>query len=695
MPNPVGPSGSTNVAPILSSDVPEPTSYSGRNLITLDLLDLGGTRLEEWFVGNPQQGTGAFRPPPRTPIDDLRETPETVIREALITGDAKIFPNIKAPAATHAGLFYTQSAVQRNPALSLDTATTAVLARALQTNVVQPKLDVLTEPTPGPTPGVAPTGQTSLPDPVRGSILAAPALADKGIRPSITETDIAHITAQLKQPGAGKRLDVRRSLWGEYVFDFLPEPSFPDKPGRVLPQLVLVEEYRLSSYLGNYGAGRTLNTFTLLPGEKTTISLKTFRKSATDTKSASSVLDSFSKESADDFETSLQREQSNKQAYQQSFEYHAEAEASVSWGFGSAKVSGGVKGGTSSQREEMAKSASSALQKHAAKASSKREVQVNTSTEVREESGEETAITRQLENINVSRVLNFVFRQLNQEYYTFLHLVDVRVAFWNGFSESVEEVPLSQLDTLLEKYINPEMVDGKTRRERVRELIVDQLQTIFDYKDDPVQLVEERKIADHDSYLRVRKMVSEYEDPATHFKVAVPGVILKVDKTVMRTDGVIVDALLGQGEALDGYSQGLQQTAVQQRQLENEQRQVQEDREKLAQKIVTDQAVTKAEIYRQVFASVAALPGDGAVRVNRFAGFPTIQRNSQGEPVRIFQHSINLLDTNRHLAEDGDFSATTEQACRDFQRIVGLVVDGVCGPSTWSALDTALDRAGL
>src|SRR3712207_8730267 len=33
-------------------------------------------------------------------------------------------------------------------------------------------------------------------------------------------------------------------------------------------------------------------------------------------------------------------------------------------------------------------------------------------------------------SINVSRTLNFVFRQMNQEFITVLHLVDVRVAFF-------------------------------------------------------------------------------------------------------------------------------------------------------------------------------------------------------------------------------------------------------------------------
>lgn len=421
-------------------------------------------------------------------------------------------------------------------------------------------------------------------------------LADQGERPHLADLDIEQIAAQIK---ARKRLNVFRTLWGEYAYSFLPEPA------KAHPQIVIMETYRLSSFLGQYGAGRTLNTFSLLPGEKTTISVKTFRKSESDSKSASSVLDSFTKESADDFENSLQQEKSDKKASQESFEYHAEAEANVSWGFGSAKVSGGVKGGTASQREEFSKNVSNAVSKHASKASSKRDVQVNTSSEVKEESGEETSITRQLENINVGRTLNVIFRQLNQEHITLLHLVDIRVAFWNGYSESVEEVPLPKLDGLIEKYIQPD------RRDEIRDLILDQLKIVYDYNDELVDppVVEEKPVADGDSYWRFRRdLISTYADE-TGNEIIVPGVILSTNKIVMRTEGVMVDAILGQGNALDDYSAGLQNAVVEQRALANAEVQARLDREALARAIAEDASATKAEAFERVFRQSIVLPG--------------------------------------------------------------------------------------
>jgi len=224
--------------------------------------------------------------------------------------------------------------------------------------------------------------------------------------------------------------------------------SFPT-PTIIRPHLFLIEEYRLSSFLGDYGTGRTLNTFTLLPGEKMKISIRTYKKKEIDAKNSSSVLDSVTDESSKDFESTLGTEQSDKEGYQKAFSYEINAKGHAQWGFNSIDLSAGIKGGTNSTREEFAKNVSNATQKNTSKASAKRDVQVNTSYEEKDEAGQETSVEREIQNINVSRTLNFVFRQMNQKFITLLHLVDARVAFWDGdpnpnTSEKVE-LPLYQL----------------------------------------------------------------------------------------------------------------------------------------------------------------------------------------------------------------------------------------------------------
>lgn len=384
---------------------------------------------------------------------------------------------------------------------------------------------------------------------------------------------------------AGKRLNVYKSLYGTLKYNFVPEPTEPE------PRLYLVEVYRLSSFLGNYGAGRILKTMTLLPGEKTKISVKTYTKTEQQSKSASSILDSFTQESSDDFETSVQEEQSDKRNSSKTFEYHAEAEANASWGWGSAKVSGGVKGGTNSAREEFSKNVSNAVQKHSAKASAKRDVQINTSYEVKEEAGEETSIEREIENINLSRTLNFVFRQMNQEFFTFLTLVDVRVAFFNNFPELSREVPLPNLDSLLEEYV----LDDK--HNEVREVIVEQLQNVLDYKDELKSIVEEKELSQNDKYLRInRRIISNYKDDITEAEFALPGTILSVTKNVMRTEGVIVEALLGQGEALDNYATRLQELEVSRREAEVAHSEADVKQANLLNEVVTNNDTQRAKL---------------------------------------------------------------------------------------------------
>ena len=53
------------------------------------------------------------------------------------------------------------------------------------------------------------------------------------------------------------------------------------------------------------------------------------------------------------------------------------------------------------------------------------------------------------------------------------------------------------------------------------------------------------------------------------FQFTVPGVIFIWESNVIRTDGIITEALLGQGEALDSYGQNLQSQDIAWRQAKN------------------------------------------------------------------------------------------------------------------------------
>lgn len=390
---------------------------------------------------------------------------------------------------------------------------------------------------------------------------------------------------------AGNRLNVFQTMSGATAYNFLPEPVLK-------PSILLVERYRLSSFLGQYGVGRTIQTFSLLPGERTTLSISSYKRSESKSVLASSILDSYTEEKADEFESSVMAEQSNQENSAKNFEYHADAEAKVGWGFGSAQVSGGVSGGSSSAREEFAKNVSSATEKHAASASAQRDMEVNTTEETSVSTGEETAITREIQNINVSRTLNFTTRQMNQEFVTLIHLVDVRVAFFNGYAESRDEVPLPDMDRLLDTYIVPE------RREEVRTAILNELKLVRDYRDNVVPVIEEVSYPGSPShkYWRFRKdVVSRYEDAATGLEIDVPGFIIGDRKLVMRTDGVIVEALLGQANALDDYSTGMQAEKVRAERLANDRTQLEIDLEAMRQDILKRKDQSAASIYATLY----------------------------------------------------------------------------------------------
>jgi hypothetical protein len=297
----------------------------------------------------------------------------------------------------------------------------------------------------------------------------------------------------------------------------------------------------------------------------------------------------------------LQEEQSDKQNSAKTTEYFVEGEASANWGWGSASVKAGFKESSNSSREQFSKNVSNAVSKHSNKASAKRDVQVNTSYEVKEENGEETSIEREIQNINLSRTLNFVFRQMNQEYITVLHLVDVRIAFFNGLPESRIEVPLSSMDDLLDKVLEP------AKKVEVRDYIVNQLKKVRDANGNYVSFIEDAKddvAGIKQEYFRVSNIEQEYEKPviagSSTLKFKVKGVITSATLSIMRTEGIIVEAMLGEGLALDRYATQLQELEVEKKKYEIAKLKAEAERVELINKIAKENDKDKAEVLKSL-----------------------------------------------------------------------------------------------
>jgi len=357
-----------------------------------------------------------------------------------------------------------------------------------------------------------------------------------------------------------------RSFGGE------PRLSFQKRPAAPRPRIVAVEEYRVCSFLGDYGAGKTVRTFTLLPGEKTTIAITSYEDREETSSRSENILDSFSQSAADEFEETLQNETGQDES---------ESTTNTRSGGGGLSVSIPIKGvelGVDASAEagrsrtvasqSYAKQISGAVERHVSKSSSLREVDVNVTSSESVASGKSTSVTRELQNINHSRVLNFVFRQLQQEYITLTFLRDVKFIFTNGYPGSTKVVELPELEEFLKTVVLPGKVD-----DALATLLKPYCQ-VYNHVDERFSFIErvEEDFGDCPfseegetiSYWRKRKdLTDSYEG------FEVPGPILDAKKTVLRTSSLVADALLGQGEALDCYNISLQGEAVEKAQLAN------------------------------------------------------------------------------------------------------------------------------
>ena len=71
-------------------------------------------------------------------------------------------------------------------------------------------------------------------------------------------------------------------------------------------------------------------------------------------------------------------------------------------------------------------------------------------------------------------------------------------------------------------------------------------------------------------------------------------------------------------------------------------------------------------------------------------GSPTLRKGDKGEAVAELQ--AMLAERGYDLGKygiDGEFGSATEKAVKAFQKASGLTADGIVGPKTWAALDSA------
>lgn len=392
--------------------------------------------------------------------------------------------------------------------------------------------------------------------------------------------------------------------------------TFFENPQGAAPQFAIIEEYTTSSFLGDYGAGQTLKTFSLLPGEKTTLRIRTYKEISSTQSRSENVLDSFSDTSTQELQNLIEAETK----YSDSSEVKNGRVVSNQMGASVSVSPGGAVGrllglgasasanretttssSTTATRSSNARALNKALDKHVSSSNSHRAVDVNTTTDDTRRESEEKCVVRELENINKSRVLNFVFRQLLQQYVTITYLSNIKIAFTNGYQEVLQIVDVDELDRLLEDTVEP------AHRAATKERLLRDYHKVLNYKDDEIPFLGERKLpGTNESFWRVRKDVESrdtwYSNPDNKdegLRISVDGPILHVNTHTLRTESVVVDALLGQGEALDSFNLRAQDAKAISEKLNNLE-QLQQIR--IIQGI-TD-PIQRAEMYRNVFGTV-------------------------------------------------------------------------------------------
>lgn len=371
----------------------------------------------------------------------------------------------------------------------------------------------------------------------------------------------------IKQITKGRRPMLNVDFAGISKIKFIARPVSPR------PRIAVALHYKTLLFPLNYGMGKVVKTFSLLPGEVTTFNLRSYRHIEETKTRSETIFDSRSQSFAQAFENQVQNQSMNASQTAYGADFAIGTEMGINAGLGDLiSVGGGSSVNFSTNFDTASQnqydSLNSTINTTTSEANFSRDITINTEVSSFNMSGTEETTTRTIRNENRSRTLNFVFRQLMQEYMAVTYLDDVTIHYSNGYPESYRTANLNNINDLLTAVLQDaaappcdDIID------KVREEICFQLCNIFDYLGVKKSFIlcEEQKLTDCcGSREPVNKKIIR-KNPLLEYEIEgrkVNGIVIGVNKYVVKTDGIIVDALLGGGEALDCYNSMMQNIAL-------------------------------------------------------------------------------------------------------------------------------------
>jgi len=250
------------------------------------------------------------------------------------------------------------------------------------------------------------------------------------------------------------------------------------------PQLFLVEDYELDTYVGPVQLGQAVQNVSILPNEHTSMRMIVERTDTTSSTVSQSFLQNQQDSVANDFYSETKSENKSESSsdayrYQMDASFHGDASADSVWG-GEVNAQLGVKGGSDDVRSNFANAAFGTISQQVKQTSSQvtQRVTTSTSTDVDSKSTLFDEL-KEFDNRGSSTVLSYEFYTQVQPTTTLLVLKHIGLAFLDG-AGAQESAEVADMDIFLSKHIASK--DGSGGQDSIRKWIVEQLSSIRDAK---------------------------------------------------------------------------------------------------------------------------------------------------------------------------------------------------------------------